>query len=421
VSSPLGEQLVASALKRSARPSAGVRVAAARTLFDFCGCVLGAEPVSSDWAVDLPGRLAVSAHLRDLDDLHHGSLTHPGGVVWSAVTACALERCATWGEAVEAAALGYELVVGVGNSLTAEHRRVWHATAVAGVIGSAAAAAELLGGDQSAIVDAVGHASSVASGSAQAQVERTGTRLVHRAYAASTGVTCARAACQGLNGIAHGLDGGRGAFSITPVIQDDPDGNDAASALEQTGFRLYGATGFSHAAIDAAVQLGPLEPRRIERVVVSVSPPGAVDLASNPKPASDFDAWWSIEHAVAVCLATGGTDALHVGLTHDVEVMRLCAAVELRALDMGWRTTIEVSTVDGRTLRASVNTPHGHPASPATDDDLCGKWTRMTGGDGGSYLVQLLEARPETALASLLHADVVARVGSRRPLGAASD
>jgi 2-methylcitrate dehydratase PrpD len=410
VSSPLGEQLVASALERSAPPSGEAKTAAARTLFDFTGCVLGADPARSTWATDVPGRLSAEAHARDLDDLHHGSLTHPGGVVWSAVTACALARDSSWSDAVNAAALGYELVVRVGSSLGAEHRRSWHATAVAGVIGAAAAAAQVLGGDQATIVDAVGHASSVASGSAQAQIERTGTRLVHRAYAASMGVMCARAACHGLDGIEHGLDGGRGAFTVPPVIEPDA-GSGTSSALEQTGFRLYWASGFSHAAIDAAAEIGPLEPNEIERVVVAVSPPGAARLASNPRPVSDDDAWWSIEHAVAVSLATGGADALESGLARDPAVLRLCEAVELTTVDADWLATVEVATADGRIRRASTDAPPGHPTCPATDDDLREKWRRLTGRDGSSYLARLLTAHPAMPFSALVHEDIAARVG----------
>jgi 2-methylcitrate dehydratase PrpD len=385
--------------------------AAARTLFDFTGCVLAADPARSAWAADPAGRLSADAHVRDLDDLHHGSLTHPGGIVWSAVTTCALEQDANWGAALMAPALGYELVVEVGNRLGAEHRRSWHATAVAGVIGAAAAGAQLLGGDRHTIVDAVGHASSVASGSAQAQVERTGTRLVHRAYAAGMGVTCARAACQGLGGIEYGLDGGRGAFTLPPLIGADADSG-VQSALEETGFRLYWASGFSHAAIAAALELGPVEPREIERVVVAVSPPGAAMLASNRQPTSDDDAWWSIEHAAAVCLASGGADDLESGLTGDPDVLRLCEAVELTTLDAGWVATIEVTTVEGPTRRASVDAPPGHPTRRATDDDLRAKWSRLTGREGSSYLTHLLTAQPETPFSALIHDDIAARVGS---------
>ena len=78
---------------------------------EYCACVTGASSAESRWAGDTAGRLAFAAHVRDQDDLHHDAVTHPGGVIWSAVTACALEQGASWGEAAAAAALGYELVV----------------------------------------------------------------------------------------------------------------------------------------------------------------------------------------------------------------------------------------------------------------------------------------------------------------------
>ena len=67
---PLSEQLLRLALKRCREPSEGAQKAAARTLFDVCGCVVGAGNTTAPWPLDHAGRIAVSAHLCDQDDLH---------------------------------------------------------------------------------------------------------------------------------------------------------------------------------------------------------------------------------------------------------------------------------------------------------------------------------------------------------------
>lgn len=376
-------------------PSPPLRRAALRTLFDFCGCVLaGAEPEAS-WPLDRAGRLALYAHRRDQDDLHLGSVTHPGGVVWSAVAACAVECGASIGDAVAAAALGYELTVRLAEAAGAQHRQRWHATATAGTVGAAGAAARLLGADEA---DAVAHAASVAGGSAHAMLELAGTRFLHRCHAASAGVACARAAAAGLRASRGVLAGGRGAFA---ELSGDPLAAREATALEETGFRLYAASGFAHAAAAAALSLGPLEPGEIERVRVVVSPPAALALASNRAPADDEEAWWSVEHAVAACLTTGGLDALAAGRGGPA-VLALCARVDLEAGAPGWGASVEATMRDGSARTASVDGPPGHGDRPASDDDLLAKWRRLTGCDGAAFLERLLVADDEEPLAALL-------------------
>lgn len=405
--SSLSERLATVALERCVQLSPGTQAAAARSLFDFCGCIAGADSPVPSWPVDDAGRLAVCAHLRDQDDLHLSSVTHPGGIIWSVVTACAIDLRATWGEVIGAAVLGYEIVVRLAEALGSEHRSHWHVTTTAGVVGAAGAAAQLLGRGDRPVVDAIGHATSVASGSAQAQAERTGTRLLHRAFAASTGVACARAACAGLNGNRFGLEGKRGALVAgSSTFSDVLLGDRAVTALEETGFRLHPANGFAHAAIDAALILGPIDPERIAHLAITVSPRAGVIIASNPGPVSDEDAWWSIEHAVAICLATGSTDALASGVTDRVEVLRLCRDTTLVAADSGWSASVEVRLRDGQVRTATASAPVGHGLLSASDDDLCAKWGRLTRNDGTAFLKLLQSATQEEDFRSMLEAGI---------------
>ena len=332
----LSNQFVQLASEASrAPPTTAIRRASARTLFDFFACVIGGSETGAQlsWPLDRAGQLAVSAHRRDQDDLRLRSFTHPGGVIWSAVTEAALERVATLSEAVRAASLGYEVTVRLADALGASHRRRWHTTTTAGTVGAAAASALLLGGDSACMIDAVGHGLSVAGGSTQALIERSGTRLLHRAHAASSGVACARAACSELSASRFGLEHERGvvAFPSFSAFAADLLRPRTTSAIEETGFRLYPANGFAHAAIDAALEIGAINPETITRVRVAVSPPAGVRLASNTEPGDDEEAWWSIEHAVAVCLCAGEATALSAGMSERPDVRELCRRIELAA------------------------------------------------------------------------------------------
>lgn len=175
------------------------------------------------------------------------------------------------------------------------------------------------------------------------------------------------------------LEAGRGTF-----VLDDAERLTAprpASVLEETGFRLHPATGFAHSAIEAARSLATLGALDVVRVGVS---PVAAALASNPSPQSGEEAWWSIEHAVASALG--------------IDVRR----VEVQAATEGWAATVEVRLRDGSVRSASVAQPLGHPLSPASDDDLRAKWTRLTGLDGAAPFERISAAGDGDAFGGLV-------------------
>jgi 2-methylcitrate dehydratase PrpD len=336
----------------------------------------GSELATAWPFADRASQLALAAHLRDQDDLHFGSVTHPGGVVWSAVAACSFERDVSVADAFAAAAFGYELVVRLAEAAGAEHRQRWHATATAGTVGAAGAAARLLGADE---VDAVAHALSVAGGAAHAIFERTSTRFLHRAHATATGLACARAAGAGKYAGRRILDDGRGTFVLG--APERLTATREAPGIEETGFRLHPFTGFAHSAIDAALALGSVD--RIEHVHVAVSPIAAT-LASNPDPHGADEEWWSVQAAVA--------DAL------GCEPSR----VEVEPSAVGWAAAVEVTTADGTTHTTFVTEPRGHPDRPAADDDLLAKWQRLNGDGGPEFLERIESASDADAFAEVI-------------------
>jgi len=171
---------------------------------------------------------------------------------------------------------------------------------------------------------------------------------------------------------------------------------------------LHPATGFAHAAIDAALQIGAVDPGTITQVRVAVSPAAAVTLASNRAPRNDEEAWWSIEHAVAVCLAAGEANALSAGLSERKDVRDLCHRVKVTGEGTGWRATVEVTLSDGSVHKASVEEPRGHAARPASDDELCDKWRRLCGRDGSHFLERLLRGDAEAPFSIVLDEELAA-------------
>lgn len=268
----------------------------------------------------------------------------------------------------------------VAEAAGSEHRQRWQATATAGTVGAAGAAARLFEGGEDAVFDAVAHAASVAGGAAHAVIERTVTRFLHRAHAVVSGLACARAACAGKRGGRRILDDGRGTFLLADAARLTA--ARPAAALEETGFRLRPATGYAQSAIEAAFSL----PARhgIEHVRVGVSPVAAA-LASNPDPRNADEAWWSIEDVVASAL---GVDRSRVDVQPTAE---------------GWGATVEAQLTDGSTLTASVTEPLGHPDRPASDADLRAKWERLTGTPAAEPLERLAAAGDDDSFRAILH------------------
>jgi len=370
---PLSAALVELVLA-DCRASAGpvLRRAAGRALFDYAACArAGRRALPGLEAFGEPAADAAAAHVLDRDDLHWPSLTHPGSVVWPVVLAApADDEDARF----LAAAAGYETIARLALALGPPHRRYWHATATAGTVGAAVAAAVALGLDADGVAAAAGHAISVAGGSIQCVFERSQTIVLHRAHAATAGLTAARAAAAGLSATREGLEGERGLFAATAP------GSDPAAALagrerralEELTHRFYASTGFAHAAIEAARELAPVAAGSVEAIELEVPPPAAA-LAGTLDPQDDEDAWWSVPYAVSVTLL--GRDVEARPAIDDPAVRALLAKTVVSAREGAASTVI----VDGR---SATRTSHlGHHEQPLSDDDLVAKWRILNPGE----------------------------------------
>jgi len=319
-----------------------IRRPAGRALFDHLACLESGRRT-------FPGLDDAAATCAlDRDDLHWPSVTHPGAIVWPVVREC--------GGDARAAAAGYEVTVRLGLALGPEHRRYWHTSATAGTVGAAVAAALALGLDEEQIADAAGHAASVAGGSILAILERSDTRVFHRSHAAATGIAAARAAAAGLRATREGLESERGLFA---AMSGDPGALLAERerlAIEETTFRIYAASGFVHAAIEAARELAPVDSAELVEVQV---PPATAALAAIADPQTDEEAWWSTQYAVAVTLL--GLDIEDRSLLHDPRVRALLGRVEVRAGETS------IVAVDGRSASCAE-------AHVPTNEELATKW-----------------------------------------------
>ena len=336
------DDLIGVSLAAYERESA--RHAGARALFDYLAC-LEAGLRQAPPGIGEAG----AAALADLDDIHWPSMTHIGAIVWTVLRSTEATSELLW----RAAHAGYEVTARLGAALGPQHRRHWHATATAGTVGGAVAAAVALGSDP---VNAAGHAVSVAGGAIVCVLERTATRVIHRDHAAQTALRCARAA--DLAPAYDGLEHSRGLFA---AMGGDPERllePVAGSALETVSFRRYHTSGFCQAAVEAAQELAPIEPQA--EVTLEV-PEATAALAAMQRPSDAEQAWWSVQHAVAVTLL--GRDLTDCPVDDP--------------LVAGVRDRITLTVGPGSRVEAGGRVAQRAAAAPLTDDDLLAKWRRL--------------------------------------------
>jgi 2-methylcitrate dehydratase PrpD len=355
--------------------------AAARLLCDHWACRLAGDAVLPvRWQPEAVARQAAAASVLDRDDVHWKTFTHPGSIIWPVVLDVGWRTDADGAGALRAAVLGYEVSARLAEALGPSHRRYWHTTATAGTVGAAMSAAVLLGLDAPGIVTALGHAISVTGGSSRSIVERSATKVFHRAHAARTGVACAEAASLA-PATRQGLEPSGGMLA---AMSSAPDPERLVApvgrwAIEETAIRLYAVSGFAHAAVEAACRLaGSVDHAGITRIGLAVSP-ATRTLAGIALPTTNEEAWWSVQHAVAACLIHGDPSVLESGLQNDPRVLLLLGRMQFDDDRDGIGATVTVEWADGRHERVSVDLPTGHADRPASTEQMLTKWSALTG------------------------------------------
>ncbi len=147
----------------------------------------------------------------DADDVHVGSMLHPGCIVISAALAIGEARQCSGERILAAIAAGYENMIRIGLAIQPSHfRRGFQSTATCGGFGAATAAASLLfnGADRAQrIAESIGLVASFSGGLTQFYHSGSTVKRIHAAHAAGEGVHAALLAEAGFSGPADILEG----------------------------------------------------------------------------------------------------------------------------------------------------------------------------------------------------------------------
>ena len=345
----------------------------------------------------------VLAHSLDYDDTHLPSVLHPSASVVPAALAAAESARSSGPQLLAAVAVGVEVCVRLGMAgydrkagQSTYFERGQHATSICGAVGSAAAAAVLLGLDEAGIADAMGLSVSMGSGVLEANRHGGNVKRLHCGWAAHAGVMAAELAGRGFTSPPTVLEGRFGFFQAW--LSGEFDANEitrdlgSSWALPGLHYKPYPANHFTHASVDAAVRLRAkgVRPEHVASVELAVAP-ATVRTIGEPieakrRPPSGYTAKFSGPYVFAAALHGGsglgvGLDDFTDDLARDPSYLALmdrttvvgspqCAALYPHALPC----VVTATLYDGTVLVEEVLDNRGGPQRPLSPAELTDKF-----------------------------------------------
>lgn len=368
---------------------------------------------------------AAASHVVEQDDVHNGSVFHPGTVVFPAVVAAAQAEGSSGADVLVAAVAGYEVGIRVGEFLGRTHYTVFHTTGTAGTIAAAAAVARLLHLDADGTQQALGSAGTQAAGLWEFLRDAADSKQLHTAKAAADGLLSAYLAREGFTGARRILEGAQGMAAGMSRDADPARLVDALNdrwAISETSYKWHASCRHTHPAADALLELMRRERLGHEQVagVTARVHQGALDvLGPVVNPASIHQAKFSMGTVLGL-VAVHGQAGLREFEEHALIDPRVAAFRERvrmvldpevdAAYPRRWIGKVEVQALDGRRLEARVDVPRGDPGNSLTRGELEEKAIRLAG-----FRQAATEAEVRAVLARIWKLEDEARLGRLLP------
>lgn len=258
----------------------------------------------------------------EMDDVDKRAVLHAAPTVIPAALAAAQHMGADRRALLDAIVIGYEATIRIGRAVGSGHYAFWHNTATCGPFGATVAACHLL--PDSDVVSALGLAGTQAAGLWQTRHELDSlAKQLHAGHAAQVGVQSALLSVQGFQGPRTILEGEQGFFaamcpgaSPNDVLADFGEG----WLIHQTSIKPYPACRHAHAAIDAALlareanvdSTGPIHVRTYA---------DALKFCDRPNPTTALERKFSLQHSVAVALLKGQPELIDFDPDSDSEAL----------------------------------------------------------------------------------------------------
>jgi len=334
---------------------------------------------------------AAASHMVEQDDVHNGSVFHPGAVVFPPVLAMAQLIGASGRDFITAATVGYEVGIRVGEFLGRSHYKVFHTTGTAGTVAAAAAVGRLLRLSPQRMQHAFGSAGTQAAGLWEFLRDAADSKQLHTAKAASDGLLAAWIARDGFTGANAILEGPQGMAAGMSRDADPSRLTDRLGerwALIETSFKYHASCRHTHPAADALQSLMTAHRVRADDIVEVVTHvhQGAIDvLGPVVDPATVHQGKFSMGTVLGLIAVFGraGLPEFEASF-RDPRVVAFRDRVRMvldpqvdAAYPQRWIGKVEVRTVDGRVLHARVDEPKGDPGNTLTRDEIVDKALRL--------------------------------------------
>jgi 2-methylcitrate dehydratase PrpD len=323
---------------------------------------------------------------------------HPAVHVVPAALAVAESVHASGARLLAAVTAGYEVTARLFAAFVPKHELHPHGSF--GAIGAAVAAADLLDAD---CVCAAGIAAATPLAPMWSACLEGGTsRNAYAGHASALGVRAAYLAAAGFTPAGDAFDDAfsdlLGHFELPP----QPLGDGEEPAHRRNYFKFHSACVLVHSAVDAALNLGPVDSGEIRGVTVDV-PSAALRVRDLPA-LNDLSIRFSLPYAMATALLLGAADER--AMTVDAGRLELAGLVDVRHdpdMDAAWPAQFPARVVV-RTAQAEhsavVTNHHGHHLDPPTPAELRDKFARLTAGtvaDGRFEQLAGLNTIPDVA------------------------
>ena len=332
-------------------------------------------------------------HALDYDDMSVSPIAHPSVFLAPAILALGESIGASGLDALAAYVVGYEVAGCVAEPMFQSHYvQGWHGTSTFGSLGAAAAAARLLRLNPRQVRMAIGIAASLACG--LRQNFGTMTKPLHAGKAAANGVQAAFLARAGFTADEGIIEAPLG-FAKVMGHNDAVDWSAVGTNLGKTfviagpvgiAIKPYPSCGFTHAAIDGALQIAKqgIKADRIVAIELGTSPFDK-QLLIHHRPTTGLEGKFSLEYCVARALVSGEVRLKHFiddavrepAVRSLIEAMRWVEKFPMPVMGTpeGFGTkSVTVTLTTGEKASATVSVAKGMPTNPLSAPEFTAKF-----------------------------------------------
>ena len=349
---------------------------------------------------------AAASHVVEQDDVHNGSVFHPGTIVFPAALALAQAKQLSGREFLTAAVVGYEVGIRVGEFLGRSHYKIFHTTGTAGTLAAAATVGRLLKLNPQQMLHAFGSAGTQSAGLWEFLRDAADSKQLHTAHASATGLMSAYLAQAGFTGAQKILEGVQGLAAGTSTDANPEKLIDRLGSrwcLAETSFKYHASCRHTHPAADALLQViqkHAVKMADIDRIETLVHQ-GAIDVLG---PASDATTLHQSKFSMGTVLALickfqfAGLDefAKHF---NDPEICALRNRVSMildpevdKAYPQRWIGKVKVYLKNGQVYEGRVDEPKGDPGNTLTRAEIKEKALRLATFSGGATESEMHDA-----------------------------